>query len=63
MVQNEYKCKACDATFDSERELERHNRTIHAPHKCEICGRTFQSESELKIHTRISHPEDVPVPW
>jgi transcription elongation factor Elf1 len=61
MAQKKYTCKDCNAVFESRLELERHNRTMHAPYKCEVCGQTFSSESELKIHNWISHPEDTPV--
>lgn len=57
MAQNQYKCEACGATFNSEAELERHNRTAHSQYKCEACGATFNSESELEAHNRTAHPE------
>ena len=57
MAQNQYKCEACGATFNSEAELEKHNRTAHSQYKCEVCGATFSSESELEIHNRSMHPE------
>jgi DNA-directed RNA polymerase subunit RPC12/RpoP len=57
MAQNQYKCEACGATFNSEAELERHNRTAHSQYKCEACGATFSSESELEAHNRSMHPE------
>lgn len=57
MAQNQYKCKECGATFNSEAELERHNRTMHSKYKCEACGQVFNSESELEAHNRVAHPK------
>jgi DNA-directed RNA polymerase subunit RPC12/RpoP len=57
MAQNQYKCEACGATFNTEAELERHNRTTHSQYKCEVCGATFSSKNELETHNRNQHPE------
>ena len=57
MAQNQYKCEVCGATFNSEAELEQHNRTMHSQYKCEVCGQVFNSESELEAHNRTAHPE------
>ena len=38
MAQNQYTCEAFSATFNTEAELERHNRTIHSQYKCELAG-------------------------
>ena len=57
MAQNQYKCKECGATFNSEAELEQHNRSMHSQYKCEHCGQVFNSEAELEDHNRTMHPE------
>ena len=57
MTQNQYKCETCGATFNSEAELEQHNRTMHSRYTCEACGQTFNSEAELEAHNRQMHPE------
>jgi transposase-like protein len=57
MAQNQYKCEACGATFNSQAELEKHNRTMHSRYTCEACGETFNSESDLEAHNRQAHPE------
>jgi transposase-like protein len=57
MAQNQYKCEECGATFNSQAELEKHNRTAHSRYTCEACGQTFSSESELETHNRQTHPE------
>jgi DNA-directed RNA polymerase subunit RPC12/RpoP len=57
MAQNQYKCEACGATFNSEEALERHNRMLHSQHKCLFCGEAFTSETELEAHNRTMHPE------
>ena len=60
MTQNQYKCEACGATFDTQAELDRHYRATHSQYKCEVCGATFTSESELDAHNRSMHPESTP---
>ena len=60
MAQNQYNCQVCGATFNSEAELETHNRTMHSQYKCEVCGATFNSESELESHNRSMHPDTTP---
>ena len=62
MAQNQYKCEACGASFNSEAELEQHNRAMHSQYKCEACGQTFNSQSELEAHTRTAHPEQQGTP-
>lgn len=57
MAQNQYKCAECGATFNSEEERERHNRTAHSQFTCEDCGQTFGSEAELESHNVVAHPE------
>ena len=57
MAQNQYKCEECGATFQSQADLERHNRTVHSQFRCDVCGETFDSENELETHNRITHPE------
>jgi DNA-directed RNA polymerase subunit RPC12/RpoP len=54
MAQNQYKCEACGATFDTKAE---HNRMAHSQYTCEACGQTFNSEAELEAHNRQMHPE------
>lgn len=56
MSQDQYKCETCGATFATEAELERHNRTMHSRYKCEVCGAISNSESELEAHNREMHP-------
>jgi transposase-like protein len=57
MTQNQYKCEECGATFNSQAELEKHNRTMHSRYTCEACGQVFNSEAELEAHNRQMHPE------
>ena len=57
MAQNQYKCEECGATFNSQAELETHNRTMHSRFTCEACGQTFNSQAELEDHNRKMHPE------
>jgi transposase-like protein len=57
MTQNQYKCDECGATFHSQTDLARHNRTAHSRFTCDVCGETFGSENELETHNGIVHPE------
>jgi transposase-like protein len=57
MTQNQYKCEECGATFNSQTELEKHNRTMHSRYTCEACVQVFNSEAELEAHNRQMHPE------
>lgn len=57
MFQSQHTCQTCGATFNSELELEEHNRTMHSQFRCDICGETFTSESELETHQSVAHPE------
>ena len=62
MTQDQYKCRECGQSFDSQLELEQHNRNVHSHYTCEECGQTFGSENELKEHMRRMHPEIEKVP-
>lgn len=57
MAQDQYRCEECGATFNSQTELEQHNRTMHSRYTCEACGQTFSSERELEEHNTQMHPE------
>jgi len=57
MAQNQYRCQACGETFNSEADLEQHNRKVHPQFRCEVCGQTLTSENELEAHNRSMHPE------
>ena len=57
MVQNQYKCDGCGATFDTKEELEEHKRVMHSQYKCESCGQSFNSKNDLEEHERAMHPE------
>ena len=57
MSQSNYTCDGCGATFYSQEDLEKHNRTVHSRFRCDICGETLDSETELEAHHRITHPE------
>lgn len=57
MAQDQYRCEDCGATFDSQAELETHDRTTHSRYVCEVCGAIVTSERELEDHNRDLHPE------
>ena len=60
MAQNQYTCEACGEMFNTQAELERHNRAAHSRYRCEACGASFDSQSELDAHNRNMHPEKTP---
>jgi DNA-directed RNA polymerase subunit RPC12/RpoP len=57
MTQDTYRCEDCGATFDSQDELEEHDRVRHSRYICEVCGAIVTSERELEDHNRDLHPE------
>ena len=52
-----YKCEECGETFDSEIELEQHNRKVHSRYTCENCREAFTEEKEFAAHNFKMHPE------
>ena len=57
MAQDEFYCDECRMTFDTQADLEEHNRTTHSRFTCEICGAILLSQREMEDHTRHLHPE------
>ena len=57
MTHDEYRCEDCSATFDSQVELEEHDRVRHSRYVCEACGAILTSERELEDHNNHLHPE------
>lgn len=57
MDQDQYKCGSCGAAFDTNQELEEHERIMHSQYKCEVCGQSFDSEGELEAHNLAMHPD------
>ncbi len=49
MAQNQYTCEAFSATFNTEAELERHNRTIHSQYKCELAGQPSTRQASWRL--------------
>jgi uncharacterized Zn-finger protein len=53
----EYICSLCDATFKSEKNLTRHEDSVHAttrPYKCNHtkCHKNFKTKAELNLHKK-----------
>ena len=50
MVLIQYKCQACEATFDNKIDLQKHTHIQYSHYKCEKCGEVFNSEIKLNNH-------------
>jgi DNA-directed RNA polymerase subunit RPC12/RpoP len=57
MVEDQYQCEECGATFGTKAGLEEHDRMMHSRFTCEFCGAIVTSEQELQDHNRHLHPE------
>lgn len=68
-----FRCKACNAEFDSKRSLllhvpmhrnsaEAHTRSSRMPtndlYVCQLCNKTFEEEVEFELHSAASHKEN-----
>ena len=50
------KCKKCELTFGTKRDLKKHMKTDHAPSiKCGSCDRIFAKKYELEVHMKDDH--------
>jgi len=50
MVLIQYKCQACEATFDNIADLQAHTHIQYLYYECEKCGEIFNSEIKLNNH-------------
>ena len=57
MTQDQFRCEECGEMFESQAELETHDRTKHSRYTCEVCGAILTSERELEDHNLHVHPE------
>lgn len=57
MLQAEYRCEECGATFGTRSAFEEHNRIFHSRYTCEVCGAVLTSERDLAEHNRELHSE------
>ena len=53
-ISTDYICKKCDAVFDSQTNLTRHNK-VHVGYNCEKCSCSFSTWSELTKHCKSEH--------
>ena len=55
------KCNECGKQFVNERNLKKHNDTVHEKNsgiKCNECGKQFANESTLKRHNDTVHEKN-----
>lgn len=57
MTSDPFRCEECGMTFESQSELQEHDRLRHSRYVCEICGAITTSEREFEDHNRFLHPE------
>ena len=57
MDELEYKCEECGEAFESEVELEQHNRKVHSRYTCQNCREQVGTEEEFAAHNFKMHPE------
>lgn len=57
MDELEYKCEECGETFESEVDLEQHNRKVHSRYTCQNCREAVGTEEEFAAHNFKMHPE------
>ena len=54
--EREFKCKACDKTFNSKKLLKGHIKATHSREvKCKSCEETFEMNSDLEVHIKTNH--------
>ena len=50
------KCKICDNSFTSKKNLKKHNLEKHKQHiKCTSCSETFEKNCNLEMHIKQNH--------
>ena len=52
------KCKTCERSFESVKELKKHHKEKHqGAIKCVICSEIFAKNSDLETHIKSLHTE------
>ena len=59
--EKQFCCRRCNATFVSEKILQKHRYRDHNHHKCSLCGKSFATKADLRIHMR-KHTGQRPFP-
>ena len=60
MKLQEFECKICNATFDINRDLNRHISTVHEgykPFNCKYCNSRFTTIKNQRTHVSTVHKE------
>jgi len=55
---SDIKCKTCDESIGTFRQLQEHERSCKQGATCELCGQVCGSSSSLKVHKRNIHSDD-----
>ena len=52
----EYECDKCGETFDDEKDIKDHTKTMHSVSSlCRLCGEWFQNVKDLNAHKLKAH--------
>ena len=56
-----FQCKNCEACFKAEKDLKKHNATVHGEKKegikCSLCSANFSNKFNLNRHMAAAHKE------
>jgi len=53
-----FRCQTCGAEYNTQKELEDHQRTAHQGAQglqCSECGMTFPTRTQLEEHKQLEH--------
>ena len=54
--ESDVKCKNCDKTFNSKKDLKLHTKRDHPQEiKCKLCDNVFERNSDLEVHIKENH--------
>lgn len=50
-----FKCDACDKSYASQQNLDKHSQLYHVTHRCKSCNKEYGSRNNLLRHIQRSH--------